>query len=77
MLSRASCAVVRIFVLAFLIVLPSRAQESNSTNTQAPGKAKALDVNWLYGACVQKANRDRQMRRLQSPGKSGNRTSSS
>jgi hypothetical protein len=54
MLSRASSAVIRISVLAFLIVLPSRAQETNSTNPQAPEIAKALDVNWLYGAYVPK-----------------------
>ena len=54
MLSRASSAVIRISVLGFFILLPSRAQESNSTNTQAPEKANALDVNWLYGAYVPK-----------------------
>ncbi len=51
---RASSAAIRISVLAFLIVLPSRAQETNSTNPQAPEKAKALNVNWLYGAYVSK-----------------------
>jgi hypothetical protein len=54
MISRANSAVIRISVLAFLIVLPSRAQETNSTNPQAPEKTKALDVNWLYGAYVPK-----------------------
>jgi hypothetical protein len=54
MLSPASSAVIRISVLVFLIVLPSRAQETNSTNPQAAEKAKALDVNWLYGAYVPK-----------------------
>jgi hypothetical protein len=54
MLSRANSAIIQIPVLCFLIVLPSRAQETNSTNPQVPEKAKALDVNWLYGAYVPK-----------------------
>jgi hypothetical protein len=35
MLFRANFAVIRISVLAFLIALPFRAQETNSTNPQA------------------------------------------
>jgi hypothetical protein len=51
---RPSSAAIRISILALLIVLPSRAQETNSTNPQAAEKAKALEVNWLYGAYVPK-----------------------
>jgi hypothetical protein len=50
--SRASSAVIRISVLAFLIALSSRAQETNSTNPPVPEEAKAVEVNWLYGAYV-------------------------
>jgi hypothetical protein len=50
MFSRAISGVLRVLVLAFLIGLSSWAQETKSTNPQAQEKAKAMNVNWLYGA---------------------------
>jgi hypothetical protein len=54
MVSRASSVVIRISILAFLMVLPSRAQEANSADSQGAGKVNAVNVNWLYGAYVPK-----------------------
>lgn len=54
MLSRATSAVIRITILVTLIFLRSQAQETHSADSQTPGNANAVDVNWLYGAYVPK-----------------------
>jgi len=54
MVSYAISAVLRISVLAFLVVSPSWAQETNAANPKAQENAKAIDVNWFYGAYVPK-----------------------
>ena len=52
--SWASSGGSRILILAILIVLPSRGQETNLPKPQAPETAKDVNVNWLYGAFVPK-----------------------
>jgi hypothetical protein len=54
MVSRATFAVLRISILAFLVVLPSRAQKTDPVDSQGTAKVNAVNVNWLYGAYVPK-----------------------